>query len=229
MISETDVPDLESPFAMCASTKDQLELFVTDVRLNNIFSISNVWQNEETKFIGSLKEVLSFERSSVLTALVLTRDEHCILVGDCDENSQSVHLCHVEEGVKIQAISNIPGPMGIAVMEQGAVFMSSCKEHALYSLNEEEMLEDTDALITLTRLCGDDSGHRDGVESRWNMPSALCVYQNTVFVCDTGNKAVRMLTSAKGLIPLQSVMAGYANIFRLDKKARSPSCHFMTI
>ena len=45
------------------------------------------------------------------------------------------------------------------------------------------------------------------------MPPALCVYRNTVFVCDTGNKAVRMLTSAKGLIPLQSVMAGYANIY----------------
>ncbi|KAJ7377699.1 hypothetical protein OS493_027261 [Desmophyllum pertusum] len=129
----------------------------------------------KTKRLNSLvpEEVLSFERSSVLTALVLTRDEHCILVGDCDENSQSVHLCHVEEGVKIQAISNIPGPMGIAVMEQGAVFMSSCKEHALYSLNEEEMLEDTDALITLTRLSGDNSGHRDGVESRWNMPSCF--------------------------------------------------------
>ena len=42
----------------------------------------------------------------------------------------------------------------------------------------------------------------------------------TVFVCDTGNKAVRMLTSAKGLIPLQTVMAGYAKIFRLDREAK---------
>ncbi|KAM7437371.1 hypothetical protein ABFA07_013008 [Porites harrisoni] len=29
-----------------------------------------------------------------------------------------------------------------------------------------------------------------------------------------------MLTSAKGLIPLQSKMAQYANVFRLDKKAK---------
>ena len=35
---------------------------------------------------------------------------------------------------------------------------------------------------------------------------------------DTGNKAVRNLTSAKRLIPLQSKMAQYANVFRLDKK-----------
>ena len=51
------------------------------------------------------------------------------------------------------------------------------------------------------------------------MLSALCAYRNTVFVCDTGNKPVRMLTSAKGLTPLQSRMAQYANLFGLDKKA----------
>ena len=57
---------------------------------------------------------------------------------------------------------------------------------------------------TLTNVCGETAGHRDGVQSRWNKPTALRVHRNTVFVCDTGNKAVRMLTSSKGLIPLQS-------------------------
>ncbi|XP_044168345.1 uncharacterized protein LOC122952543 [Acropora millepora] len=52
------------------------------------------------------------------------------------------------------------------------------------------------------------------------MPSSLCAYRNTVFVCDTGNKAIRMLTSAKGLISLQSRFARYANVFRIDKQAR---------
>lgn len=52
------------------------------------------------------------------------------------------------------------------------------------------------------------------------MPSTLCVYRNTVFICDTDNKAVRMLTSVKGLIPLQSKFALYANVFRTDKQAK---------
>ena len=86
LISETNVPSLESPFAICASTKDQFQLFVFDFRLNKFFSISNVLQDEETGFFGSLKEVLTFERSSVLTALALTRDELYMLVGDCDIN-----------------------------------------------------------------------------------------------------------------------------------------------
>ena len=70
------------------------------------------------------------------------------------------------------------------------------------------------------KVCEETAGHRDGVQSRWNKPTALCVYGNIVFVCDTGNKAVRMLTSAKGLTPLQSKTAHYANVLRLDKKAK---------
>ena len=119
----------------------------------------------------------------------------------------------------IETEKNIPGLMGIAVTDGGTVFLSSSKEHALFSLKEEEMLGGTE---TLTKVCGETAGHRDGVQSRWNKPTALRVHRNTVFVCDTraGNKAVRMLTSAKGLIPLQSNTAQYANVLGLDKKAK---------
>ena len=43
---------------------------------------------------------------------------------------------------------------------------------------------------------------------------------NTVFISDTGNKSVRILTSAKALIPLQKRFAQYANVFRIDAKAK---------
>ena len=117
----------------------------------------------------------------------------------------------------MRTISNIPGLIGIAVTDGGTVFLSSSKEHALFSLKEEEMLGGTE---TLAKVCGETAGHRDGVQSRWNKPTALRVHRNTVFVCDTGNKTVRMLTSAEGLIPLQSKTAQYANVFRNDKKAK---------
>ena len=100
--------------------------------------------------------------------------------------------------------------MGIEVTDGGTVFLSSSKEHALFIMKEKEMLKDTE---TQTKMSEETAGHCDGVKSRWNMSSALCAYQNTVFVCDTGNKAARMLTSAKGLIPLQSTMAQYAYLF----------------
>ena len=42
--------------------------------------------------------------------------------------------------------------MGIAATDCGTVFLSSSKEHALFSLKEEEMLGGTE---TLTKVCGE--------------------------------------------------------------------------
>jgi len=46
--------------------------------------------------------------------------------------------------------------MGIAVTDGGTVLLSSSKEHALFSLKEEEMLGGTE---TLTKVCGKTAGH----------------------------------------------------------------------
>ena len=43
-------------------------------------------------------------------------------------------------------ISIIPGLMDIAVTDGGTVFLSSSKEHALFSLKEEEMVGGTETL-----------------------------------------------------------------------------------
>ena len=160
---------------------------------------------EEFQYVGEIKELLSFQTSSLLTSIALSRDEQHLLVGD--GSGSNVHVCQVRERLRLRTISDIPSPTGIAVTDCGTVFLSSSKENALFSLKEEEMLRGTE---TLTKVSGGTAGHCDGVKSRWNMPSSLCAYRNTVFVCDTGNKAIRMLTSAKGLIPLQSRFARYA-------------------
>lgn len=41
LISQKNVPDLVSPYAMYASAKDEFELFESDVRLSKILTISN--------------------------------------------------------------------------------------------------------------------------------------------------------------------------------------------
>ena len=60
--------------------------------------------------------------------------------------------------------------MGVAVRDS---FLSSRKEHALFRLKEEEMLG---GIAAVTKVCGETAGHRDGVQSRWNKPTALCVH-----------------------------------------------------
>ena len=82
LISQGTVPDLVSPFAICASAKDSVELFVSDVRLGKIVSISGVVDEEETSCVGQLNELFCFDRSSLLTSFALTRDEQYLLVGD---------------------------------------------------------------------------------------------------------------------------------------------------
>lgn len=186
-----------SPFTIRASAKDSVQLFVSDVHFGKVFSISGVADEEETNCVGQLNELFCFDRSSLLTSLALTRDEQYLLVGD--GNGSCIHLCQVGGRLKLRTISNISGLMGIAVTDGGTVFLSSSKEHALFSSKEEEMLGGTE---TLTRVCGETAG-----QSRWNKPTSLCVYRNTVFVCDTGNKVLRLLTSGKGLIPPQTKMS----------------------
>ena len=69
LISEGNVPNLVSPFVISASAKDRVELFVQDVRLGKIFSISGVVDKEEANCVGQLNELFCFDRSSLLTLL----------------------------------------------------------------------------------------------------------------------------------------------------------------
>ena len=54
-----------SPFAICASAKDSVELFVSDVPLGKIFSISGVVDEEETDCVRQLNELFCFDRSAI--------------------------------------------------------------------------------------------------------------------------------------------------------------------
>ena len=78
LIPEENVPDLVLPFALYATTKNNYELYVWDFRLSMVFTITNVME-EETNYIGELKELLSFDSSTVLISLALTRDEQHLL------------------------------------------------------------------------------------------------------------------------------------------------------
>ena len=49
-------------------------LTLSDFRLSKGFTITNVME-EETNYIGELKELLSFDSSTLLISLALTRDE----------------------------------------------------------------------------------------------------------------------------------------------------------
>ena len=82
-----------SSFAICASAKDSVELFVSDFRLGKNISISGVVDEEETNCVRQLNELFCFDRTSLITSLALTRDEQYLLVGD--RNGSCIQLCQV--------------------------------------------------------------------------------------------------------------------------------------
>ena len=92
------------------------------------FSICNVVE-DESQYVGKIKELLSFQRSSLLTSIALSRDEQHLLVGD--GSGSNVYVCQVGERLRLRTISDIPSPTGIAVTECGTVFLSSSKENVL--------------------------------------------------------------------------------------------------
>ena len=169
LISEENEPDLVSPFTICAATKDNFELYVSDVRLSKVFSITNVVE-EETNYIGELKELLSFDSSTLLISLALTRDEQHLLVGD--GNGSNVHVCQVRGGLKTKTISNIPGPTGIAVIESGTVFVSSIKEYSLFSLKEGDLFRGTDSYPNPARKTHSSSTNKNYLQTHGTLGAA---------------------------------------------------------
>ena len=78
LIPEENVPDLVSSFAICGAIKNNFELYVSDFRLSKVFTVTNVME-EEINYIGELKELLSFDSSTLLILLALTCDEQHLL------------------------------------------------------------------------------------------------------------------------------------------------------
>ena len=113
LITQENVSDLASPYAICASTKDEFQLFVSDVRLSKIFSTCNVVE-EESQYVGEIKELLSFARSYLLTSIVLSGDEQHLLVGD--GSGSNVHVCQVRERLRLRTISDISSPTGVLIL-----------------------------------------------------------------------------------------------------------------
>ena len=138
-------------------------------------------QRKTLNFMYQISALTRFSRLPMLwrklysinfVSLTWTRDEQHLLVGD--RNGSNVHVCQVRGGLKTKTISNIPGPTGIAITESGTVFVSSSKEHSLFSLKEGDLFRGTE---NIHKVSGGSVGHCDGIKSRRNMPASLFAYR----------------------------------------------------
>ena len=76
--------------------------------------------------------------------------------------------------------------LGIGRTEEKLVF-SDCQDHTVNFFVEEES--------RITCSLGTVQGFQDGYTVAFNSPSSLVAFGETVFLCDTSNRAVRIITS----------------------------------
>ncbi|EDO33628.1 predicted protein [Nematostella vectensis] len=107
------------------SHKDPFTLYVSDIREQMLFSITNINSDANGNYSGQLNAILSFGRTSILTSIAVTRDDDHILVGDCKENAPCVYVCYLVHKTITRTVSGVVAPTGIAVTEEGTVFVSS--------------------------------------------------------------------------------------------------------
>ena len=71
-------------------------------------------------------------------------------------------------------------------------------------------------------------GDKDGVVSSATLhsPHGLETFGKTVFVCDSGNKATRMITNGKPFKKLSEIFYQYAELFNLDHYCGPPRFSF---
>ncbi|KXJ15502.1 hypothetical protein AC249_AIPGENE25021 [Exaiptasia diaphana] len=75
-------------------------------------------------------------------------------------------------------------------------------------------------------LCGqlNKPGSQDGVASSasFQSPHGLATFGDSIFVCDTGNRRIRLVSSAIPLRNLSSIIYPYAELFNLDHYRGTP-------
>ena len=96
--------------------------------------------------------------------------------------------------------------LGIGRTEEKLVF-SDCQDHTVNFFVEEES--------RITYSLGTVQSFQDGYTVAFNSPSSLVAFGETVFVCDTSNRAVRIITSLTTYRLLGERMDSFIDLFQL--------------
>lgn len=213
---EMEFEGLLSPVAICSSTTNVL--YTSDIHLRKVFSLSQIYKDEDG-FKGHLEELYSFNNSGLPTALTCMLDGEYLLVGNCDkELGTGVTVVNIASRTIVKTLA-VKSPTGLKVTSNEQLFVVSSEKHCVYEYRVDELLKGP---VAGTKY-GNVSRHRDGVDNCWSNLSGICSFRNTVFASDTGNKAMRLITLPKALVPLQKVMSSYAVLFGIDKKTKDTS------
>ena len=109
--------------------------------------------------------------------------------------------------------------LGIGRTEEKLVF-SDCQDHTVNFFVEEES--------RITCSLGTVQGFQDGYTVAFNSPSSLVAFGETVFVCDTSNRAVRIITSLTTYRLLGEKMDSFIDLFQLREDSSKDNINHHT-
>ena len=97
--------------------------------------------------------------------------------------------------------------LGITKTKEKLVFSDS-HDHSVHFFSEGR----------ISRSLGGSQAMQDGFTVRFQSPSSLASYGETVFVCDTGNRAIPLITSIKAYKLLGDRLGPFIELFQLEEK-----------
>ncbi|KAL9976534.1 hypothetical protein ACROYT_G013848 [Oculina patagonica] len=143
-----------------------------------------------------------------------------LLVANSHPAKPEVLVCHAFTGAVLQVITSplLRCPSGIAMPKTGTkLFITDSVSHVVLEVQQWGKPNYTvDAWVGQDKNSGTVDG--TGPSAKLNCPHGITLFGNTVVLCDSGNGAIRVVTSGDPLRKICSVLYEYENLFRLDHK-----------
>lgn len=234
LVSTSKTP-LSRPFAICTGRKlsgDFPDLYVGDTRQKMIFKITDV-EVQPNKCRARLTTFYPPRSSSIVGstnivpfALIFSNER--VFVGNGQSNDYSIVILHAQRGTVLHKIDSplIVSPSGICLLgtKEGNHLFVSCGNHTIVKISQCE----TSPVVKLYSGKTDDPGSTDGVIStaKFHSPHGIANMGQSLFICDSGNSAIRLISNAQPLQRLSSVLYPYAQVFDVDHHRGTPRYSF---
>ncbi len=212
MHTEEDNPNLVRP--VCITTNihhiklSNAVFYILDVRLKKVFSLRNV---DKDAGAANLCPEIDLRADVPMSMCQKTGQDVILAVG---LKHKGIHFFKSTNG-KLGPIymfdSDTVEPLGMA-FKGSNVILADGNKHEVLQLDPENE--------NCSLIAGDVQGFKDGCKPRFNYPGAIAVFENNIFLCDTNNKAIRLITDATPFRKVVDIFYPFVHLFHLDKKAK---------
>lgn len=227
LISTSQTP-LMRPFSICCGRKilqEYPDLYVGDTKQGKIFKVTDVKvQNQCSARLRELYPANGTETGVVPVALAFSKER--LFVANGTRNEAGIIVLHANLGTLLYTIASplISSPSGMCLVNN--CLLLSCGNHTIVKVSHV----DNNAIVELFSGKVNDPGNEDGVVSsaRFYSPHGIANMGRSLFICDSGNKAIRLVTNVEPFRKLSSLLYPYAQVFDIDHYRGAPRFSFPT-